>query len=60
MLTIDSLTRLYKNPLTSADIKASVEDLKVLGKKDFKTLLKYRIAIREDVSSLLFDIQIAY
>ncbi|KAK4699112.1 AdoMet-dependent rRNA methyltransferase SPB1, partial [Phenoliferia sp. Uapishka_3] len=41
--------KLFKNPLTSADVKASVEDLKVLGKKDFKILLKYRIAIREDL-----------
>lgn len=43
------LDRLYKNPLTSPDIKASVEDLRVLGKKDFKNLLKYRLAVREDV-----------
>lgn len=43
------ICRLYKSPFTSADIKASVEDLRVLGKKDFKILLKYRIAIREDV-----------
>lgn len=44
------LRRLFKNPLTTPEIKASVEDLKVLGKKDFKILLKYRMAIREDVS----------
>ena len=47
------IRRLYKSPFTSADIKASVEDLRVLGKKDFKILLKYRIAIREDVSPSL-------
>lgn len=41
--------RLFKNPLTTPDVKASVEDLKVLGKKDFKILLKYRLAVREDV-----------
>lgn len=48
----DVLIRLYKNHLTTPDIKASVEDLRVLGKKDFKNLLKYRIAVREDVSNL--------
>lgn len=42
-------SRLLKNPLTTSEIKACVEDLKVLGKKDFKMLLKYRAAIREDV-----------
>jgi hypothetical protein len=41
--------RLFKSPLTTPDIKACVEDLKVLGKKDFKNLLKYRLAVREDV-----------
>lgn len=35
--------------MTTPDIKACVEDLKVLGKKDFKNLLKWRLAIREDV-----------
>lgn len=42
-----------KNPLTTGEIKACVDDLKVLGKKDFKMLLKYRTDIREDVSFLL-------
>lgn len=51
-----SLVRLFKNPLTTAEVKASVEDIKILGKKDFKILLKYRLAIREDVShSSLFS-----
>ena len=36
-------------PLTSEDIKANLEDLKVLGKGDFKALLKWRIALREEV-----------
>jgi AdoMet-dependent rRNA methyltransferase SPB1 len=39
-------------PLTSSDVKANLDDLKVLGKGDFKTLLKWRIALREDVSPL--------
>lgn len=43
------LLRLLKNPLTTGEIKACLDDLKVLGKKDFKMLLKYRLAIREDV-----------
>lgn len=50
MLTAVSRFRLFKNPLTTPEVKASLEDLKVLGKKDFKILLKYRLAIREDVS----------
>ncbi|GAA5987070.1 hypothetical protein JCM10908_001014 [Rhodotorula pacifica] len=40
---------LLKNPLTTGEIKACVDDLKVLGKKDFKMLLKYRTEIREDM-----------
>ena len=35
--------------LTSEDVKANLDDLKVLGKGDFKALLKWRIAIREEV-----------
>ncbi|POY73626.1 hypothetical protein BMF94_3160 [Rhodotorula taiwanensis] len=40
---------LLKSPLTTGEIKACVDDLKVLGKKDFKMLLKYRTDIREDL-----------
>ena len=36
-------------PLTSEDIKANLDDLKVLGKGDFKALLKWRTALREEV-----------
>lgn len=36
-------------PLTSEDIKANLDDLKVLGKGDFKALLKWRIALREEL-----------
>jgi uncharacterized protein DUF3381 len=36
-------------PLTSEDIKANLDDLKVLGKGDFKVLLKWRTALREEV-----------
>ena len=35
--------------LTSEDIKANLDDLKVLGKGDFKALLKWRTALREEV-----------
>jgi AdoMet-dependent rRNA methyltransferase SPB1 len=38
-----------KNPLTSSEIKASCTDLKVLGKGDFKALMKWRAALREEV-----------
>jgi AdoMet-dependent rRNA methyltransferase SPB1 len=35
--------------ITSTDVKANVEDLKVLGKGDFKALLKWRLALRQEV-----------
>lgn len=40
---------LLKHEATTDDIKGSCEDLKVLGKKDFKNLLKWRSAIREEL-----------
>ncbi|KAK0233261.1 Spb1 C-terminal domain-containing protein [Armillaria fumosa] len=36
-------------PITTTDVKANLEDLKVLGKGDFKTLLKWRSALREEL-----------
>ncbi|GAA5923831.1 hypothetical protein JCM3775_000520 [Rhodotorula graminis] len=45
----DEDKKLLKNPLTTGEIKSCLDDLKVLGKKDFKMLLKYRLAIREDL-----------
>ncbi|KAH9042361.1 Spb1 C-terminal domain-containing protein [Lactarius hengduanensis] len=36
-------------PLTSLDVKANLDDLKVLGKGDFKVLLKWRTALREEL-----------
>ncbi|GAA5984622.1 hypothetical protein JCM5350_008161 [Sporobolomyces pararoseus] len=41
--------KLLKSPLTTEEIKICLDDLKVLGKKDFKMLLKYRSAVREDL-----------
>ncbi|KAF8711966.1 hypothetical protein RHS03_01346, partial [Rhizoctonia solani] len=38
-----------KHELTTPEILANCEDLKVLGKGDFKRLLKWRIAIREEI-----------
>ena len=35
--------------VTTPEIQAICEDLKVLGKGDFKALLKWRTAIREEV-----------
>ncbi|KAF9460792.1 Spb1 C-terminal domain-containing protein [Collybia nuda] len=35
--------------LTSSDVKANCKDLKVLGKGDFKVLLKWRLALREEL-----------
>ena len=36
--------------VTKDDVKANCDDLKVLGKGDFKTLIKWRLALREEVS----------
>lgn len=38
--------------ITTPDIKTNCDDLKVLGKGDFKALLKWRLALREEVESL--------
>ena len=35
--------------ITTEDVKANCNDLKVLGKGDFKTLIKWRLALREEV-----------
>ncbi|KAF8560450.1 FtsJ-domain-containing protein [Imleria badia] len=35
--------------ITTPDIKVNFDDLKVLGKGDFKALLKWRIAVREEL-----------
>jgi len=35
--------------ITTDDVKANCNDLKVLGKGDFKSLLKWRLALREQV-----------
>lgn len=37
-----------KSEHTTVDVKANLDDLKLLGKGDFKTLMKWRIAIREE------------
>ncbi|KZP31228.1 FtsJ-domain-containing protein [Athelia psychrophila] len=35
--------------VTTPDVKANCDDLKVLGKGDFKALLKWRLALREEI-----------
>ncbi|KAJ2920187.1 hypothetical protein MD484_g29, partial [Candolleomyces efflorescens] len=35
--------------VTKDDVKANCDDLKVLGKGDFKTLIKWRLALREEI-----------
>ncbi|KIK99034.1 hypothetical protein PAXRUDRAFT_823201 [Paxillus rubicundulus Ve08.2h10] len=35
--------------ITTADVKTNCDDLKVLGKGDFKALLKWRITLREEL-----------
>ena len=43
-LAIAAITKL---PETTPEIRACCEDLRVLGKKDFRKLLKWRLAVRE-------------
>ncbi|KAG6842573.1 hypothetical protein C0991_000099 [Blastosporella zonata] len=38
-----------KMDITTLDVKANCDDLKVLGKGDFKSLLKWRLALREEL-----------
>jgi AdoMet-dependent rRNA methyltransferase SPB1 len=40
---------LLKNAKTTEEIKTSADDLRVLGKKDFKALLRWRTSMREDL-----------
>lgn len=44
----DESRALLKRESTTEDIKVNCEDLKVLGKREFKTLLKWRAEIREE------------
>ncbi|KAI9470975.1 MAG: Spb1 C-terminal domain-containing protein [Benjaminiella poitrasii] len=44
----DESRELLKRDITTEDIKVNCEDLKVLGKGDFKALLKWRATIREE------------
>jgi AdoMet-dependent rRNA methyltransferase SPB1 len=45
----DDAQKIAQHPLTTDDIKACCEDLKVIGKKDFKSLIKWREALRIDL-----------
>ncbi|KAF9983192.1 AdoMet-dependent rRNA methyltransferase spb1 [Modicella reniformis] len=45
----ESRDKLLKSAETTDEIKVCCEDLKVLGKKDFKSLLKWRLSIRLQV-----------
>lgn len=42
-----ALAALNKLPETTDEIRRNCEDLKVLGRKEFKTLLKWRLRVRE-------------
>lgn len=44
-----------ESPHTTEDIKAFCSDLKVLGRKDFKELLKWRLQLRKDNRKALAD-----
>lgn len=43
------MPRWTKLDITTSDILTSCEDLKVLGKGDFKALIKWRKSLREEV-----------
>ncbi|CAG8531629.1 7857_t:CDS:10 [Acaulospora colombiana] len=45
----DEATKLLKHESTTEEVKACCEDLKVLGKKEFKSLLKWRNIILESM-----------
>jgi AdoMet-dependent rRNA methyltransferase SPB1 len=45
----DDAQKIAGHPLTTDDIKACCLDLKVIGKKDFKSLIKWREALRIDL-----------
>jgi AdoMet-dependent rRNA methyltransferase SPB1 len=44
----DEARELMKRDLTTEDVKENCQDLKVLGKSDFKVLLKWRSTLREE------------
>lgn len=44
----DEARELLKRDLTTEDVKENCQDLKVLGKSDFKVLLKWRSTLREE------------
>ena len=35
--------------ITTEDVKSNCDDLKVLGKGDFKALIKWRLSLRQEV-----------
>jgi AdoMet-dependent rRNA methyltransferase SPB1 len=41
------------HPATDAEIKALCSDLQVLGRSEFKALLRWRLALRKDLKPLL-------
>lgn len=45
---------LLNSEATTEDVRIGCEDLKVLGKKDFKVLLRWRLEIRELVGFIVF------
>ncbi|KAI8375299.1 Spb1 C-terminal domain-containing protein [Choanephora cucurbitarum] len=44
----DEAKELLKRDITTEDVKVNCQDLKVLGKSDFKDLLKWRAKLREE------------
>lgn len=52
MYTLSLLTsdRWLAMSITTDEVKANCDDLKVLGKGDFKLLIKWRLALRHEVS----------
>lgn len=53
----DVFFRWLQLDITTPEVQASCEDLKVLGKGDFKNLLRWRTALRQEVSgTVLFHL----
>ncbi|KAI8994651.1 Spb1 C-terminal domain-containing protein [Pilobolus umbonatus] len=53
----DEARVLLKRDITTEDIKVNCEDLKVLGKGDFKALLKWRSTIRDELKAAKKEVE---
>jgi hypothetical protein len=54
------LYRLLAWPETDEDVREALRDLKVLGRKDFKLLLKWRLQMRKHLSAEVRPMRTVY